>query len=517
MSARSGGAENAERRPRRRRWWRSSRSRLLRRLVYIIGMVIAASGATMLPAALVSAAYSEWHQALGIAAAAGVTIGAGLLAWRWLGLPGEFTTREGFASVGLSWFVMSAFGALPYLLTGAIGNVTDAFFETAAGFTTTGSSVVPDPATLSHGILIWRATTQWVGGMGIIVLSIAILPLLGAGGVELARAESPGPTPARLTPRFRDTAKRLWWVYVGLTLLLILLLVAGDMNLFQSVAHALTTMPTGGFSTDAGSIGAFSAYSQWVIIVFMFLAGISFALHYRALRDPGVYARSGEFRLYALITAVVIALVLIGLWDTGFERNFGPEGADGIIRGAVFTAVSILTTTGYATEDFGAWVSGLQILIVGLMFLGGMAGSTAGGVKTFRIGVLTRSASGEVRSLVHPRGIFVTRFDGKAVLQEIVRNVQSFFLFYMFIFMAGTFLMGVIVSRLATEIDLVTSASAVASALGNIGPGLGDVGPTDNYLALPGTAKWLLSTLMIVGRLEIFPILLLLTPDLWRR
>jgi trk system potassium uptake protein len=490
---------------------------LLRRLVYIVGAVVVATGAAMAPAAFVAALYREWAHARGIALAAVVTVGIGLLAWRQLGEKGELSTREGFASVGLAWFAMSAVGTLPYLLTGSLTNLTDAFFETAAGFTTTGSSVVPDPATLSHGILLWRASTQWVGGMGIIVLSIAILPLLGTGGMQLARAESPGPTPARLTPRFRETAKRLWWVYVGMTLLLVLLLAAGDMDPFEAVAHALTTMPTGGFSTHGDSLGAFSPYSQWVVIVFMFLAGCSFALHYRALRDPRVYGRSGEFRLYAILTGVVIALVLVGLWDTGFERNFGTEDADGIVRGAVFTAVSILTTTGYATEDFGSWVPGLQILLVGVMFLGGMAGSTSGSVKTYRLGVLTRAAGGDLRSLVHPRGVFVTRFDGKAVPDDIVRNVQSFFLFYMFLFTAGTFAMGVIVSRLETEIDLVTSASAVASALGNIGPGLGDVGPAENYLALPGAAKWLLAVLMVVGRLEIFPVLLLLTRDLWRR
>lgn len=502
--------------PRPRRIGRSRRI-LLRRLSYIVGAVVAASGVTMLPAALVSVGYGEWDQARGIGAAGLLTILVGVLAWRRIGDAGVLTTREGFAAVGLSWFVMSAFGTLPYLLTGAITNMTDAFFETAAGFTTTGSSVVPDPGMLSHGILVWRSTTQWLGGMGIIVLSIAILPLLGVGGVELARAESPGPQPDRLTPRFRETAKRLWLVYLGLTIVEIGLLAAGEMNLFQAVNHAMTTMSTGGFGTEVESIAAFGAYTQWVIIVFMFLAGASFALHFRALRDPRVYPRSGEFRLYAFLALTATALILVGLWDTGIERNLGRAGIEEIIRGAAFTGVSILTTTGFATEDFGSWVSGLQILIVGLMFLGGMAGSTAGGVKSYRVGVLTRSAAGDLRRLVHPRGIFLTRFGGRSVPPEVVRNVQSFFLFYMFLFMTGTFLMGVIVSRLSADINLVTSASAVASALGNIGPGLGAVGPAANYMAVPTEGKWLLAVLMIVGRLEIFPVLLLFTRDLWRR
>ena len=504
------------RRVRRPRLGRSRR-RLIRRLASIVGAVVASSGVAMVAAALVSAGYGEWDQFRGIGLAAVITVSLGAVAWRVAGEPGHFTTREGFAAVGLSWFVMSAFGTLPYLLTGAIPGVTDAFFETAAGFTTTGASIVPDPSELSHGILVWRALTQWLGGMGVIVLSIAILPLLGAGGVELARAESPGPQPDRLTPRFRETAKRLWWVYVGLTLLEVVLLALGDMSLFQAVAHALTTMSTGGFGTEATSIDGFGAYTQWVITAFMFLAGASFALHFRALRTPAVYARSGEFRLYAVLSLAAIALVVVGVWDTGVERNLGRVGNEEAIRSAAFTTVSILTTTGYATDDFGSWVPGLQILVVGLMFLGGMAGSTAGAVKTYRIGVLVRSAAGDLRRLLHPRGVFVTRFDGKSVPAEIVRNVQSFFLFYMFLFMAGTFLLGVIVSRLSTDIDLVTSASAVASALGNIGPGLGAVGPTENYADVPLLGKWLLAVLMVIGRLEIFPVLLLFTRDLWRR
>lgn len=499
----------------RRRW--GTPGLKLRRLALIIGAVVAASGAAMLPPAVVAAAYGEWTAALGILAASAVTLAAGLVAWRVVGVRGRITTREGFAAVGLSWIVMSAFGTLPYLLTGSIDSVTDAFFETAAGFTTTGASIVADPGALSHGVLLWRAGTQWLGGMGVIVLSVAVLPLLGVGGVELARAESPGPEPDRLTPRFRETAKRLWWVYVGLTALEALLLSLGDMTPFQAVAHALTTMSTGGFGTEADSIAGFGAYTQWVIVLFMFLAGASFALHFRALRDPRAYGRSGEFRLYGALAVGAVGLVFLGLLDTGLERNLGPVGIGEAVRAAVFTTVSIMTTTGYATADFGTWVSGLQIGVVALMFVGGMAGSTAGAVKTYRVGVLTRSAFTDLRRLVHPRGVFVTRFGGSSVPPAVVRNVQSFFLFYVTLFMAGVFLLGVIESRLVVGMDLVTSTSAVASALGNIGPGLGQVGPTSNYAQVPAAGKWLLSGLMIVGRLEIFPILLLLTPDLWRR
>ena len=461
----------------------------------------------LLPAA-VSLIYQEWWEALQIALAAVLTTAAGTAAWRAWDRPGELSPREGFAAVGLAWFAISAFGVLPFLLTGDFTNLTDAFFETAAGFTTTGASVVPDPSDLSHGVLIWRALTQWMGGMGIIVLSVAILPLLGVGGVELARAESPGPIPDRLTPRFRETAKRLWYAYVALTATELLLLWAGDMTLFEAFAHSLTTLSTGGFSTNAGSIGAFSAYAQWVVVAFMFLAGTSFALHFRALAKPGEYLENAEFRIYAAIIGAAAFVVVLGTWG-------GPVST--VIRDAAFTTVSIVTTTGYGTADFGMWVPVLQILILGLFFVGGMAGSTAGSVKPFRLGVLFQASRADLRRVIHPRGVFLTRFGKGSVSDSIVESVQSFFLLYMFIFMTGILLFAVIVEFSGLNISIVSSVSAVASSLGNIGPGLEAVGPTSTYLEVPIFGKWLLAFLMIVGRLEIFPVLLLFTRELWRR
>ena len=478
---------------------------MLHRLSYIVGAVVAGAGAAMVPPALVAAFYGEGRVAIRILISAAITLIAGGVGWRVVGRPGKITAKEGFAAVGLAWFAMAAFGTLPYLVTGSIDSLTGAFFETAAGFTTTGASVVPDPSVLSHGILIWRAETQWLGGMGIIVLSIAILPLLGVGGVQLAKAESPGHQPDRLTPRFRETAKRLWFVYVGFTILETILLAFGDMNLFQAVAHAMTTMSTGGFGTEATSITGFSPYTQWVIIVFMFIAGASFALHYRALRSPAEYVRNVEFRLYTALLLGATAVVTIAIIGSGpFEPFF---------RDALFTTTSLMTTTGYATADFGSWVPGVQILAVGLMFLGGMAGSTAGGVKTFRIAVLTKAASADLRRIIHPRGVFITRFGKETVSDSIMESIQTFFLFYMFLFMSGTVILGL----MSSDLDLVTSASAVASSLGNIGPGLGAVGPTSNFLTIPDGGKWLLSFLMIAGRLEIFPVVLLFTRNLWRR
>ncbi len=479
-----------------------------RRIIYVLGAVVAAVGAAMFAPVVVSLIYQEWGDALAIGIAAVITIAGGLFAWNVIGNQGELTTREGFATVGLAWFAITAFGTLPYLITGDIPDLTNAFFETAAGFSTTGSSVVPAPDTLSHGILIWRSLTQWLGGMGVIVLSVAILPLLGVGGVQLARAESPGPQPDRLTPRFRETARRLWWVYVGFTALEALLLVIGDMSLFEAIAHALTTMSTGGFSTSSNSLEGFSAYSQWVVIAFMMVAGASFALHFRALRRPMEYTRSAELRLYLGVLAVAAVIMVIGTWGGGIA---------GTARDAVFTAVSLVTTTGYGTADFGGWPGGLQILVVGLMFIGGMAGSTAGSVKVYRIAVLSQASRADLRRLIHPRGIFVTRFGKDTVPDPIVESVQSFFLLYMFIFMTGTALFGLVGSALESGNDLVTSASAVASALGNIGPGLSSVGPTFTYIDVSAPNKWLLSFLMIVGRLEIFPVVLLFTRELWRR
>ena len=482
---------------------------MFRRLTYVIGAVVAAAGVSMVPALIAALVYKEWATAGWISLSAVITVAVGFVGWRVVGRSGTLTTKEGFATVGLAWFAMAFFGVLPYLLTGSIGNLTDAFFEATSGFTTTGASVVPDPGLLSHGILVWRSTTQWLGGMGVIILSLAILPLLGVGGVQLARAESPGPEPDRLTPRFRETAKRLWYVYALVTVAEMLLLWAGDMTLFQAINHAFTTMSTGGFGTEATSIDGFSPYVQWVVIVFMFIAGTSFALHFRAFRDPGRYWKNTEFRLFAGVVLAAAVIILGGIW--------GEASLSDSIRDSLFTALAIVTTTGFATADFAKWVPALQILVVGLMFVGGMAGSTAGGIKMYRIGVLTRAASADLRRLIHPRGVFITTFGAKRVSDPIVESVQSFFLFFMFMFMTGTFLLGFMGSTFGPEMDVVAAVSATASALGNIGPALGEMGPSGNYLALTWPGKWLLSFLMIAGRLELFPVLLLFTRSLWRR
>jgi trk system potassium uptake protein TrkH len=481
-----------------------------RRLGFIVAAVAEATGAAMMSAAIVAGIYGEWSDAWAIALASAAVVVVFDLVRRLIPPRQEMTTREGFAAVALAWIAMAFIGTLPYLVTGSVSGLTDAFFETAAGFTTTGSSIVPDPAQLGHGVLWWRALTQWMGGMGIIVLSIAILPLLGTGGVQLARAESPGPTPDRLTPRFRETAKRLWFVYFALTMAEAVLLSFTDMTVFDAITHSFTTMSTGGFGTKATSMAAFDSTAQWIVIAFMVLAGVSFALHYKALRfrDPLAYLRHAEFRLYGMILVAATAFIVIGTW--------GGQVAD-TIRDGVFTSVSLVTTTGYATADFGQWASSLQVLVVGLMFVGGMAGSTGGSVKVYRLGVLYQGSKADLRRLIHPRGVFVTKLGRDPVPDPIAESVQSFFLLYMFIFMTATLAFTVFESIAGANLDLVTSASAVASALGNIGPGLGEVGPAANFAVVPAAGKWLLSFIMIVGRLEVFPVILLLTRELWRR
>ncbi len=475
-----------------------------------VGATVLAVGLLMLPAAVTSAFYGEWHDAGWILASAGIAAAVGFVAWRWVGTRGQITTKEAFATAGLTYFVIMVFGALPYLLTGSMTDPTDALFEAAAGFTTTGSTTLADPGVLSHGMLIWRSMTQWLGGMGIIVLSIAILPWLGVGGVQLARAETTGPEPSRLTPRFRETAKRLWLLYVALTGIAILLLALGDMGLFEAIAHGFTTAASGGFSTEPDSLVGFSAYTQWVVILLMFLTGVSFVLHYRALRDPREYLRSVEFRTYTLIVLAAALLVIAGLWSAG--------GAIGnAIRDGLFAALALITTTGFVTTDWAQWVEWLQILVVGMMFFGAMAGSTSGGVKTFRFGILLRSSGADLKRMLYPDAVLTPRYGGRPINPEIVDSVQSFFLFYMMAFVGGTFLLALLEAVFGAGTDLVTSASAVASALGNIGPALGDVGPTGTYAMLTAPGKWLLSFVMILGRLEIFPVLLLFTRHLWRR
>ena len=479
-----------------------------RSLAHVVGAVVAIVGVVMLAPAAVAVVYREWADTAPLVLAAGITFAVGYGLRRSIGRPRELSTREAFAAVGLVWLLVAVLGALPFLLTGSITSVTNAVFESASGFTATGASVVPDPSLLSKGVLFWRALTQWLGGMGMVVLATAILPLLGLGALRLADAEAPGPRAERVTPRFQSTARRLWLIFAGFTVLQTVLLAMGDMTPFEAMVHSFTTLSGGGFSTEAGSLGAFSAYAQWVVIVFMLVGGTSFALHGRGLLHPVQYLKSAEFRLYMGIVLLSSAALTAGSWRSGLSTA---------IRDGTFTASSILTTTGYATADFGTWLPPLQILIVGLMFVGSMAGSTSGSIKVFRLAVLYGTTRAYLRRLLHPRAVTIVRFGGSPMSRVIVESVRTFLLLYLFAFTVGTIGLAFVSSFGPTEVSVPTIVSAVASCLGNVGPGLELVGPTETYLVVPAAGKWLLSMLMIVGRIEILPIVILCNREAWKR
>ncbi len=416
------------------------------------------------------------------------------------------TKKEGYLIVSLSWIVITIFGSLPFYLSGYFGSYTNAFFETMSGFTTTGASILNDIEAVPRGLLFWRSLTQWIGGMGIIVLSLAILPMLGIGGMQLFSAESPGPTTDKIHPKVREMAKRLWAIYVILTMILTVLLMLGNMSFYDAICHAFATMATGGFSTQNTSIAAYSPYIQYVIILFMIFAGTNFAIHYFLLkRKFSKVKKNEEYIFYIAIISVATFLISSGLimqMNTGLEQAF---------RDSLFQVVSVLTTTGFVTTDYLLWPTGLWILLFLLFFVGGSAGSTGGGVKIVRILVLIKNSLLEFRRLIHPQAIIPVRLNHKPVPQKIVFVVISFFLFYITIFAFGVIIMSVI------GLDFESAIGASASSLGNIGPALGSLGPVDNYASIPDIGKWFLSFLMFLGRLELFTVLIIFSPAFWRK
>ena len=419
----------------------------------------------------------------------------------------DLRSRDGFLVVTSGWILMSAFGCLPFLFTGTIPSVTNAFFETMSGFTTTGASILDNIEAMPRSVLLWRSLTQWIGGMGIIVLAVAILPILGIGSVQLFSAEAPGLKADKIKPRIADTAKRLWFIYMGLTLAETILLWIGGMSPFDALNHSLTTLSTGGFSTKQASIAYWdSAYIQYVITLFMFLGGTNFILIYCLinLKFKKLFENE-EFRFYGIATilfSLLVALALIKRGMFGMEESF---------RTALFQVVSIVTTTGYATADYCHWGSGLTMFFFLLLFAGRSAGSTAGGVKMIRHVILYKNSGGELKRQLHPNAIIPVRIDGKAISIETTSSVLAFIIFYIVLFALGSILLA------AMGIDFDTSIGAVATSLGNTGPGIGQVSPSYSFNFLPDAAKWELSFLMLVGRLELFTVLLLLSPYFWRK
>ena len=472
----------------------------------ILGFLLIFLGGMMLLPLGFSYYYGDGdHTAILISA--GITLFFGSLSFIGWKRGEELRPKEGFAVVTFGWITLAVFGSLPYLISGSIPHVYDAFFETMSGFTTTGATILTDIERLPHGILFWRSMTHWIGGMGIILLSIAILPFLGIGGMQLFKAEVPGPTAERLRPRITETAKILWGVYVLISAIETGLLMLGGMTLFEALCHTFGTMATGGFSTKNASIAAYnSAYIDYVIIFFMILAGTNFSLHYRMLNGKfKEYWKSEEFRFFIILISV--ATLLIGI-DT-FLNYYTTLGET--LQYSLFQVVSILTTTGYGTANYEEWSLSSHLILFILMFVGGCAGSTGGGMKVLRVIVLLKFAYSEIVRLLHPQAVVPVKIGTTIVERKVLMNIAGFFVIYILITAFGVLFMTFL------GLDLDTSLGAVAATINNIGPGIGTVGPTENYAHMPITAKWALSFFMLLGRLEVFTVIILLAPSFWKK
>ncbi|MFC4447671.1 TrkH family potassium uptake protein [Halorussus aquaticus] len=444
----------------------------------------------------------------------------------------DLGAREGFLMVALTWLVVSFVGASPYVIAGqgTVGQPVNALFESMSGFTTTGATVMGSIGFERHSraLMMWRQQTQWLGGMGIVVLAVAILPELSVGGAQLMDAEAPGPGIQKLTPRIAETARALWGIYFAITVLEMVLLyslhladLAPNMTLYNAVAHALTTMPTGGFSPAARSIEAFSAAVQWLIIPFMVAAGTNFALFWHLLNgDFDTFREDTEFRFYASVLAVFSGLVAILLFTGGTPEltAVGPlsGNAEKALRHAVFQVVSLVTTTGYASMDFAQWGTPAQYVLFVMLFVGGSAGSTGGAVKIVRWLVVLKSLKRELFTTVHPEAVRPVRLGDRALDERAVRGIYAFTLLYLVIFFVAAMLVYFDAARTGLDLVALDAMSAVAATLGNVGPGFGIVGPMESYLRFPRTSKLFMVFLMWIGRLEILPVLVLLTPAYWQ-
>ena len=480
----------------------------VRSVVGSVSRIVAVFGALMLAPVAVSLVFgeSDWKAFL-ISSMVTASIGVvGAL----LAPPGtdqRIGNREGMAITTLGWTACALFGALPFLLAGSLRTPADAVFETMSGLTTTGATVLADVEAQSHAILFWRSFLHWLGGMGIVVLSIALLPGLQVGGSQLFRAEVPGPLPDRLEPRIRETARRLWGIYILLTVGQTVLLRLFGMSLFDAVTHTFGTVATGGFSTANKSLEAWNSPAiHLTVTAFMFLAGMNFTLHYRALRgDLQPISKDDELKTYAGIVLAAIALISLdllahssyGLWNT--------------LRHSAFQVVSVITTTGFTTVNYDIWPPLSRAILLLLMFVGGSAGSTGGAIKVVRVNVLAKHSIRELKRAVYPRRVTVIRLNGKAVPEEVSSAVLAFVILYLSVFLLAMLAMS------AMGLDFVSAVGAVAATLGNIGPGFGLVGPACNYSAVPAIGKWLLSFCMLVGRLEVYTVLSMLVPGFWRR
>lgn len=464
----------------------------------VVGLTIAVVGAGIAVSGIVDAI--DGGPDVVVLLLTGVVIWAiGSVMWRITIVPKQIRILDVFTTVTVAWIAMAIAGAIPYLLTGHFDRIDDALFESISGFTTTGATVTPNIEATSQGLLFWRSTTQWMGGMGVIVLVVAVLPTVGSGGMSLLAAEAPGPTGERLTPRVRETARRLWAVYVGFTIVLALLYAVAGMSIYDAVSHSFTTVSTGGFSPYQDSIGAFdSAAIEWICIVAMLLAGGSFTLYYRALkRDPKPLLRSSEFKVYLLVVAGIT------LWSFIASGNDGAQAAG--FRDALFTTVSTVTTTGYVTTEYGLWSQTTQLVLLLAMPIGAMAGSTAGGVKLVRVMAIASFAHREGLRNLHPHLVRPVRVGNGILPDDVARRVVGFMILALAIFGGGAVLIS------ATGPDMITSLSSSATAFGNVGPGLGALDHANDFLSIPAPGRAIAMAQMLLGRLEIYPVILALS------
>lgn len=488
-------------------------------ILHFFGLLLLFNGGFMLVAALISFIYQDGVTTKMLLSGTLVVLVGGILMVITKNHKKELNKREGYLVVSFGWIVMALTGTVPYVLTESIPNFTNAFFETMSGYTTTGASILNDIESLPEGILFWRSLTHWIGGMGIIVLAIAILPLLGIGGMQLFAAEAPGPNTDKLHPRITDTAKRLWLIYFGYTAAETILLQVAGMSFFDAINHALCTLSTGGFSTKNASVAYWNGQPaiQYIIIVFMFLAGTNFVLSYFAFKGKVQKAiRDEEFRLYFKFIAfftIIAALIIYFRADFSISSVDHPMvfgKAEASIRHALFQVLAIVTTTGFVTADYTLWTPFLVVFFFGLMFLGGSAGSTSGGVKVVRHMIMIKNGFLEFKRALHPNAVLPVRYNKKSVSGDIVFNILGFFILYMLSFIVGALVFSML------QIDFESAIGLSASSLGNVGPALGNFGPVNNYAELPALGKWWSAFLMLIGRLELFTVLILLTPFFWR-
>jgi trk system potassium uptake protein TrkH len=471
-----------------------------------LGIILMCEAIFMLPSFVIALYYGE-GDAISFAISIVLLAVLGFMMFSTKPATRSIYARDGFAIVALGWILISFFGGLPYYLSGSIPSMVDCFFESSSGFTTTGASILADIESLPRGIMFWRSFTNWIGGMGVLLLTLAILPSVRAGTLHIMKAESPGPSPGKIVPRIGDTAKLLYGLYFLISLVQIILLLAGGMSLYDSLIHAFATAGTGGFSNKNASIGAFNdIYIEIVIIIFMFLCGTNFTLYYRFFKGHGKsMLKDEEFRAYTGIIAASVILITLNIFGGTFKSIWES------LRHAAFQVVSVITSTGYVTTDFNQWPIFSKCILVMLMFVGASSFSTGGGIKVIRVVILAKVIKRELMKIIHPRSIYSVKIGGKTLDDETLSAVMAFFFFYMFVFA---------VSILVVSLDgksFETTVTAVAAMLGNLGITLGGIGPTGNYSEFSNLSKMVLSLCKIIGRLEIYPIFLLAMPSFWKR